>query len=77
MLIVVFTSTPILRHFKPALKSRIKTNASIVALVGIFSQLFEDRWYLVVFFSRKLVPAECNYETYNQELLAIVACFKH
>ena len=28
--------------------------------------------HLVAFFSRKLTPAECNYEIYDKELLAIV-----
>ena len=30
----------------------------------------------VAFFSRKMAPAEYNYEIYNKELLAIVCCFK-
>ena len=30
----------------------------------------------VAFWSRKMIPAEQNYETHNQELLAIVAAFK-
>ena len=34
-------------------------------------------WYLVAFWSRKMIPAERNYETHDQELLAIVMCFKH
>jgi len=25
---------------------------------------------------KKLVPAECNYEIYDKELLAIIRCFK-
>ena len=36
----------------------------------------EHHWHPVAFFSRKMKPLECNYETYNQELLAIVASFK-
>ena len=30
----------------------------------------------VAFFSRKLTPAECNYEIYDKELLAIVNCLE-
>jgi hypothetical protein len=33
--------------------------------------------HLVVFFSKKLLPAECNYEIYDKELLAIVNCLEH
>jgi hypothetical protein len=32
--------------------------------------------HLVVFFSQKMVPAECNYEIYDKELLAIVRYFE-
>jgi hypothetical protein len=31
----------------------------------------------VAFFSKKLLPAECNYEIYDKELLAIVNCLEH
>jgi hypothetical protein len=31
----------------------------------------------VAFFSKKLAPAECNYEIYDKELLAIVNCLEH
>ena len=32
--------------------------------------------HLVAFFSRKMAPAECNYEIYDKEFLAIVRCFE-
>ncbi len=71
-------TAPILRHFDPTKKIRIETDASIFALVAILSQLFEDGlWHPIVFWSRKMIPAECNYETHDQELLAIVMAFKH
>ena len=31
----------------------------------------------VAFYSYKMVPAECNYEIYNKELLAIVKAFEN
>ena len=34
-------------------------------------------WYLVAFWSHKIILAERNYETHDQELLAIVKSFKH
>jgi len=41
------------------------------------NQLFPDsQWHPVAFLSRKMQPAERNYEVYDQELLAIVYCFK-
>jgi hypothetical protein len=71
-----FSSAPVLRHFDPTLPIRLETDASQFAIAGILSQLFEDRWHPVAFSSRKLQPAERNWETYDQELLAIVFSFK-
>ncbi len=34
------------------------------------------QWYLIVFFSQKMIPAESRYKTHNQELLTIVEAFK-
>ena len=34
------------------------------------------QWYLIAFFSQKIIPAKTHYETYNQEFLAIVEAFK-
>ncbi|KAM0709942.1 hypothetical protein Q7P35_003986 [Cladosporium inversicolor] len=36
----------------------------------------QEGWYPIAFWSRKLIPAECNYETHDGELLAIVKGFK-
>jgi transposase InsO family protein len=37
----------------------------------------DSQWHPVAFWSRKFNDAEKNYETYDQELLAIVDAFKH
>ena len=34
------------------------------------------QWHPVAFFSQKMIPAETRYETYDEELLAIVEVFK-
>ena len=36
----------------------------------------KERIYLVAFYSRKLTPAELNYNIHDKKLLAIVAAFK-
>ena len=36
----------------------------------------EKIWYLVVYYSRKLIPLKLNYNIYNKELLAIVTALK-
>jgi len=33
-------------------------------------------WHPIVYYSRKLIPLELNYDIYNKELLGIVAVFK-
>ena len=55
-----FTEAPILHHFDPKRYIRIETDASGYAIGGIVSQLTPDsgQWYLVAFFSRKMIPAE-------------------
>lgn len=74
-----FLDAPMLRHFAPELPIRIETDASEFALAGILTQLQGDnkQWHPVAFHSRKMIPAERNYETHDQELLAIVTAFKH
>ena len=72
-----FTSAPMLRHFVPSLPIRVETDASVYALSGILTQKHEDcLWHPVAYHSRKLEAAEHNYETHDQELLAIVDCFR-
>ena len=83
-----FTKAPILQHFDPEYHIRIETNTSGYAIGGVLSQLTPNQvtlddtirsnvdWHPVAYFSRKMIPAEIRYETYNGELLAIVETFK-
>ena len=72
-----FLKAPILHHFDPKYHIRIETDVSGYAIGGVQSQLTsEGRWHPVVFFSRKMIPAETRYETHDGELLAIVEAFK-
>jgi hypothetical protein len=72
-----FMTTPILRYFEYNHKAVVETNALDYVSAGILSQ-YDDRGILhpVTFFSKKHSPAECNYEIYNKELMAIVHAFK-
>jgi len=72
-----FTSAPILKHFDPDLPIRIHTDASGFAVSGIISQLHNPLWHPVAFYSRKLSPAECNYDVPDREMLAIVESMRH
>ena len=70
---------PLLKHFDPQLSIWIETDALEYTLAGILTQLHKDnkQWLPVAFPSREMIPAEQNYETHDQELLAIVTGFKH
>ena len=73
----IFTSAPLLIHYDPKKKVRLETDASNFAVAGILSQQDDEgNWRPVAFMSRKMIPAEQNYETHDQELLAIVQSFK-
>lgn len=56
-----FTTAPVLRRSNPAREMRLETHASDYGLSVT---------------SRKWILAECNYQTYDQEMLAIVYSFK-
>jgi hypothetical protein len=72
-------------HFDPLKPIRVETDASGRAYAGILSQPVEwpvtdgrkAVWHPIAFHSKKLDPAELNYGTPDQELLAIVRCFSH
>ena len=43
---------------------------------GVVTKADLGQWYLVAFFSRKMIPTEIYYETHDGELLAIIEAFK-
>ena len=72
-----FTSAPILKHFDCTLFTIVKTDASDYALGAVLSQLHSSSIkHPIAFDSRKLLPAECNYEIHDKELLGIVWALK-
>ena len=62
-----FTEAPILHHYDPERYIQIKTDASGYAINSILSQLTPEsgQWHPIVFFSRKMIPAETGYETHD------------
>ena len=73
----MFCSAPLLAHADPHKPFLLETDASDYAIAGVLSQSQDDgTLHPVGFFSRKLTPAEINYEIHDKELLAIIACFK-
>ena len=56
---------------------RVKIDLLDFALGACMVQKYKNKiWYLVVYYSKKLIPLELNYNIYNKELLAIVAALK-
>lgn len=60
----------------PKKPGRIETDASDMAIGACYCQEYDGIWHSVAYFSRKLTPAEQNYEIHDKELLAIVAALK-
>jgi hypothetical protein len=72
-----FSSAPILVFPDTSKPFILETDASDFAVAGVISQ-DDDSGVLhpVSFYSRKLSPAEINYEIHDKELLAIIVCFE-
>jgi len=59
------------------LLTRVKTDILDFVLGACLLQKHTNRvWYLVAYYSRKLILPDLNYDIYNKELLGIVAVFK-
>lgn len=76
-LIKCFTTAPILRHYDPKSPLRLEADASQGALAAVLSQLFEDGWHPIAFYSRKFTTTEWHYPIYDKEMMAIVKSFEH
>jgi hypothetical protein len=71
-----FTAYPILRNLDPNKCYILNTDVSQFAVGATLSQHFSDGVHPIVFFSKSLLPAECNYNIYDWELLAIIYAVK-
>ena len=67
------TEAPVLRHFDQSRKLYLEADSSDYVNGGILSQKDDDGvLHPVAFYSKNLLPAECNYKIYDKELLAII-----
>ncbi|KAI2645968.1 Transposon Tf2-8 polyprotein [Labeo rohita] len=69
----LFSTAPLLHHPDPNLPFTVEADASTTGVGAVLSQAVGDSTVLhpCAFFSRKLSPAEQNYDVGNRELLAI------
>jgi len=66
-------SSLILCYYDLDLKLMLETDAFDRVIAGILLQLHLDgKWYPIAFFLKTMDLAECNYEVYNKEMLAII-----
>lgn len=74
-------SAPILTHYQRDSPTRLETDASDGVVAAILSQLRttsgQDVWHPVAYFSKTMLPAECNYPIHDKELLAITRALNH
>ena len=72
-----FCSAPILAHFDQDRECIVETDASDYVSAGILCQYEDDAVkHPVAYFSKKHSLAECNYEIYDKELMAIIRAFE-
>ncbi len=72
------SSISVLRHFDSKRQTILEINALNYVKESILSQYNdEDVLHLIVFYSKSMILAECNYHIYDKKLLTIIQCFKH
>lgn len=74
------SSGPVLRHADPNLPFTLETDASNFAIGAVLYQPAPENPSLlhpVAFYSKKLEPAEINYDVHDKELLAIICSLEH
>jgi hypothetical protein len=69
--------TSILSYFSFELKTFLESDSSNYVSIDVLSQKENDDLIRsMIYFSKTLFSAECNYEIYDKELLAIIRCFE-
>lgn len=64
-------------HPNPTAPLSLSVDASDTAVGAVLHQLVNQHFQPLAFYSKKLLPAECRYSTYDRELLAIFKGIKH
>nr|CBN81752.1 Pol polyprotein [Dicentrarchus labrax] len=74
----LFTSAPVLHHPDPSLQFVVEVDASDTGVGAVLSQRSpkDQKLHPCAFLSRRLSPAERNYDVGNRELLAVVVALQ-
>ena len=72
-----FSTGPVLSSFSPEYTTVVETDSSGYNIEGVLSQYNDKGWlHPCTYFSKRNSPAECNYQIYNKELLAVIQCLE-
>ncbi len=72
------TTAFILKHFDSIREAILKTNFLNYVNNEVLSQYDDENiLHSVIFYSKNMIFAECNYEIYDKKLLIIICCLKH
>jgi len=68
----------VLKHFNSIKETILKMNFLNYVNDEVLSQ-YDDKDILhsMIFYSKNMIFAECNYEIYDKEFLTIIQCLKH
>ena len=66
------TSAPLLRHYVPEYECMIETDALDGVVAGVLSQLHPDGELVPSGLLETMLPAKCNYEIHDKEILTII-----
>jgi len=70
--------TSVLRHFDVKRQAILKIDAFNYVKDDILSQYDDENvLHSIVFYSKSMISAECNYHIYDKKLLTIIRCFEH
>ena len=74
---LALSSAVLLRHPSAKAETHVTVDASQTALGGCLEKREGDFWFPVAFYSKKLLPAEKKYSTFDRELLAVFRAISH
>ena len=72
----IFVTAPLLVQFDNTRETVLETHVSIWCIGGTLSQYIDGILRPCAYYSKKNSPAECNYEIYDKEMLAIIRCLE-
>jgi len=72
------SSISVLHHFNVKRQAILKIDAFNYVKDDILSQYDDENvLHSIIFYSKSMISAECNYHIYDKKLLTIIQCFEH